>query len=282
MRKIIVTGKNGGLSVAVAEYLRKNGFETENLGLRGEEWKNCDFSKIDAIVHLAGLVPKDGVKSDEYYNVNFKLTEKLAEKAKAEGVKQFVYISTMAVYGIEPSLKRGEGVVYAQTECAPVSDYGKSKLLAEKALEKLKDDRFKVATIRVPSIYGVGKTEYLKQYGYSFGRLKFIPKAFTDKYKSIISVDNLSRLVYLLVANESDGVFCPDDGKISAFDICRLVMPEKKPSAILGLIVKLLSKSRRVTDYYGAVCYDESLTDVFNGDYRVRDYETSIKECYEK
>ena len=282
MKKVLVTGKNGGISLAVAHLLADNGFDVENIGVRGTEWKDISFSDVDFIVHVAGVVPKEGITADDFYIVNYKLTSALAEKAKAEGVKKFVYISSMAVYGVTPTLKKGGGVVYAQTPCAPSSDYGKSKLLAEQSLEKLEDERFKTAIIRVPSVYGKGKTEYLEQYNYSFGRLKSIPRAFTDRYKSIISVDNLCQLIYLIVKNDAEGVFCPDDGRISAFDLATAIMPKKKPSGFLGAIVKLFAFSARVQDYYGQVCYDRKLTEAFDGKYRKRECGSLIKEIYEE
>ena len=282
MQKVIVTGEKGALSLAVANALRESGLEVENLGLRGDAWKQRSFSGCRAIVHIAGIVPKPGVAAEDFYRVNTNLTKELAAKAKADGVAQFVYISSMAVYGVAPSFNKRKGVVSRITFCSPKSDYGKSKYFAEQAAESFKDDSFRVAVLRVPSIYGVGKTEYFETYRYFVGHLKKIPQVYTGHYKSIICVENLCRLIYLIVKNESEGVFCPDDGKISAFDLCRALMPEKKTSRFLGALVRLFGWNRRVKEYYGSVCYDPELTGVFNGDYRICDFRTVIEEANEK
>ena len=276
MPKVIVTGEKGALSLAVAAALRESGMETETIGVRDDAWKQRSFAECATVVHVAGVVPKPGVSAEDFYRVNTDLTKALAAKAKADGAKQFVYISSMAVYGIEPSLNKKTGVVRRDTVCAPTSDYGKSKLLAEQGLEALKDESFRVAVIRVPSIYGIGKTEYFETYRYFVGRFKKIPKAYTGHYKSIICVENLCRLISLIIQNGSEGIFCPDDGKISAVDLCRALMPEKKTSRLLGALVCLFGWNRRVKEYYGSVCYDSELTNVFGGAYRVCDYQTMI------
>lgn len=276
MQKVIVTGENGALSLAVAAALKESGLQVENLGLRNDEWKQHSFSGYRAIVHIAGIVPKPGVSAEDFYRVNTDLTKELASKAKADGVAQFVYISSMAVYGVVPTLNRKKGTVSKSTPCVPTGDYGKSKLLAEQSLEPLKDDAFRVAVIRVPSIYGVGKTEYFETHRRVMGHFKKIPQAYTGHYKSIICVENLCRLISLIVQNESEGVFCPDDGKISVVDICRALMPEKKPSRFLGFLIRLFGWDRRVASFYGSVCYDPELTGVFGGAYRVCDYQTMI------
>ena len=281
MKKVLVTGGKGAMSMAVAERLKANSYEVDNLSLRSDAWKKVDFACYDTIVHVAGAVPNGKNTANDFYSVNYSLTAALAKKASLSGVKQFIYISSMAVYGVVPSLKKGEGCVGKDTPCKPISDYGKSKLMAEQAVLSFSNDKFHVAIIRVPSVYGVGKTDYLEQYKYSFGRLKRIPKAFIDRYKSIISIDNLCQLIYLIVENGSIGVFCPDDGRISAFELSSLIMQDKKPSKMLGFLVSLFKFNRRVVDYYGSVCYDDALTNIFDGEYRITHYGELISKIYE-
>lgn len=283
MKKVLVTGKNGDLSMAVASWLSGRGYIAENVSLRDERWKNLDFSSFDSVVHIAGIVPKDGVKVEDFYNINSNLTRDFGVKVKADGVRHFIYISSMAVYGKEPSLDVKKGLVTDKTPCEPVSDYGKSKLLAEKYLQEIEDENFSVARIRVPSIYGKGKTEYLEQYKHLNEKFKKIPKAFNDRYKSVIYIDNLCELIYLAVSEKTSGVICPDDGQYSAYDICRALSPQKKTSRLMGLGLEiLLKKNISIKNYYGAIFYDKNLTEIYEGKYRIQTLEKAISEIVAK
>lgn len=120
------------------------------VSVRNSEWKKMDFSKYDTILHVAAIVHQKEQPEMEalYYAVNTKLTEELADKAKAERVRQFVFLSTMSVYGMTM------GQITEETECTPITFYGKSKLAAERYLCEQRSDTFKVAVIRPPMIYG--------------------------------------------------------------------------------------------------------------------------------
>ena len=187
MKKIVVTGEHGALSVELVQELRsRTDRPVENLGVRDGSWKTVDFSDVETIVHVAGLIPGKYTRPEDFYRVNRDLTRELATKAKAEGVEQFLYLSSMSVYGIEPSIKKRKGVVSANTPCAPKEDYGKSKFEAEEALRSLEDETFRVAIIRVPSLYSVGRTAYLDRIKRFFDRYPRIPRAFEDRFKSIL------------------------------------------------------------------------------------------------
>ena len=188
----------------------------------------------------------------------------------------------MAVYGITQSLEKGGGVVTEGTPCNAQEDYGKSKKLAEDCLSALADDCFKVAIVRVPSIYGEGKSEYLDRYKRFFDKFYAIPYVFTDKYKSVIYIDNVCELIYLIIENNGTGVFCPDDGEISAVGIYRAIERHKRKSCFLGFMARLFKKKTIITEYFGALCYDNSLTNVFDGKYRIVDYKTAIERIYGK
>ena len=281
MKKIVVTGEHGALSVELATELRNRTDQpVENLGVRGNLWREFDFSEVGIIVHVAGLIPGKNTRPEDFYRVNRDLTRELATKAKAEGVEQFLYLSSMSVYGIELSIEKGKGVVYANTPCAPKEDYGKSKFEAEEALRSLEDETFRVAIIRVPSLYNVGRTAYLDRIKRFFDRYPRIPRAFEDRFKSILYTGNLYALIGLLIERNSRGIFCPDDGKISAVDLYSAMVPEKKTSRIFGLAARIFKWRPRVKEYFGNCCYAEELTDLFGGAYRETDFRAAIRKIY--
>lgn len=283
MKKILITGKNGNVSTAIAEYLKqKHGVCTEQLSLRDGSWSQSDLCGFDAVIHVAGIVPKDGINPEDFYRINYRLTEEFAKKVKDCGIKHFIYISSMAVYGLGPQISAIKGTITDKTSCNPTTDYGKSKLLAENSLRELEDENFKLTVIRVPSIYGEGKTEYLDQYKHLADKFKYIPKAFTKNYKSMIYIDNLCELIYLIVKNAKYGIVCPDDGEISAFDVCRAIRNDKKVSRLEGVILSLLKYSSRIADYYGTICYCKELTEVFENKYRVCELSEAVVKSYEE
>ena len=85
-----------------------------------------------------------------YYRVNRDLAVKAARKARAEGVRQFILMSSMSVYGTDT------GVITPETVPQPVSFYGKSKLAAEELIQKEADEHFRVCILRPPMVYGPG------------------------------------------------------------------------------------------------------------------------------
>ena len=281
MKSVLITGTLG-LSKLVADRFGFNpNYKTSMLDLWGDDWKNSDFSGYDALVHVVGVTPQSAKSDADYEKVNVLLTEELAKRAKAAGVKQFVFISTMAVYGIEQQMDPLAGTVTDKTPCNPTSEYGKSKLRAERLLDAMRDKTFSVAHIRVPSIYGKGRTLYLDQFRYLADKLPLIPDAFRGRYKSAISVENLCELIFLVVNESADGIFCPDDGEISATMFCKAIYPRKRTSRLLGLGMELfLKKNERIRDYYGAVCYSRQLADCFDGKYRIKPYEEEIENAY--
>ncbi len=283
MRKVLITGITGELSVATRQRLQMdNELQVKQISLRDGRWREADFRQFDSIVHIVGITPEKATGEDEYYRLNTELTRSLAFKAKNEGVRQFVYISSMAVYGITQSMNPKLGVITAETFCAPNSLYGKSKLMAELALQELEDEGFGVSILRVPSVYGRGKTEYLDQYMYLGNKLPFIPIVFPHNYKSAIYIENLVELLYMIVVNGHTGIVCPDDGAFSALDYCCALQPYKKKSRFIGKMMEIFGKNNeRIIDYYGTICYDNSLTNMYNGMYRIYNLEESIKRTFD-
>ena len=278
-----MTGKNGSLSTSVADHLRaKKEYDVEQISLRGDAWRQSDFSDVESVIHIAGVTPQNAKSAEDYYKINSELTKDLAEKCKADGAKQFVYISSMAVYGVEQSMDISKGTVAKDTQPNPTTDYGKSKLLGEEYITPLESNDFRIAIVRVPSVYGKGKTEYIDQYKDLAEKLPVIPRAFEDHYKSAICVDNLCELIYLVVKDQAHGINCPDDGQISAVDFCSAIYPNKKKSRFIGKMMELILKSNaRILDYYGAVCYSQESSSVFDGQYRILDLKEAIIKAYE-
>jgi len=105
----------------------------------------------DAIIHLANIAndPCGDLDAKLTWEVNALATTLLADNAARAGVKQFIFASSASVYGI----KDNEPVVET-TVLEPVSDYNKTKMVAERALLSYRD-RMRVQIVRPATVCGV-------------------------------------------------------------------------------------------------------------------------------
>ncbi len=132
--KLLITGNNGYIAKNLARHFNEKGHDAGLMDVRADAWMEREFWGVDAIIHCAALVHAAGKNKpeSEFTRVNVRLTELLARKAKAEGVKAFVFMSTLAVYGLET------GHIAPDTLPAPKTPYGASKFEAEKRLYPLR------------------------------------------------------------------------------------------------------------------------------------------------
>ena len=170
-------------------------------------WHERDFSQFDVVFHVAGIAHQKETKEnmDDYYKINQDLAIEVATKAKEEGVRQFVFLSSMSVYGLV------KGRIGSQTKLKPNTNYGKSKLAAEEKINTLNDSSFKVCTLRPPMIYGKGcKGNYLSLRKFAL-KLKFFP--YVKNERSMLYIENLCEFIRLMILNEESGTFFPQNSE---------------------------------------------------------------------
>lgn len=208
MKNILITGANSYIGVSFEKYINANfgsDYKVDTVDMIDGSWKSHSFSEYDAVYHVAGIAHQKETKenSELYYKVNRDLAIEVAKKAEADGVGQFVFLSSMSVYGMET------GVISKETAPAPKTNYGKSKLQAEEGITALRSDNFKVAVLRPPMVYGDGcKGNY--QSLVSFAR-KLPVFANYKNQRSMIHIDNLTKFVKSVIDGEKDGLFLPQD-----------------------------------------------------------------------
>ena len=162
MRKILITGANSYIGVSFEKYMERydGSYEIDTVDMIDGSWREKDFSSYDVIFHVAGIAHSDTGKISEerkklYYSVNTDLTLETAKKAKHEGVKQFIFMSSAIVYGDSACVGRTKRIS-KDTPVSPNNCYSDSKVLAENGLRELQDEQFKVVILRPPMIYGKG------------------------------------------------------------------------------------------------------------------------------
>ena len=285
---ILVTGKNSYIGESIKNHLTRLGHIVSEVDTIGDEWKNIDYSLYDSVVHVAAIVHDDAKTASKelFYKVNTALPFEIAKLAKSNGVKQFVFISTMAVYGVEKSLNKSESMVSFDTPLNPVSLYGESKLQAERLLKTIESEDFVVSCVRPPNVYGPKcRGNYINLFG-KLSKLLFVcPCAYTDVSQSMLYIDNLSELVRLVIENRSSGVYMPQDDHIpNMVDIIEGIRKayNKKTirSKFLGKCMKLFSKVSIVNKIYGGVCYDRKLSDCFDNEYQIVPFEKGLELTY--
>lgn len=287
MKKILITGAHSYIGTSVAEYLARwpEKYAVDTLSVRGEKWKQADFSGYDAVFHVAGIAHADvGHVSEErkaeYYAVNRDLTLAVAEKAKADGVGQFLYMSSAIVYGDSAPIGKRK-VITKDTPVAPANFYGDSKVQAEKGLKKLESDAFRVAVLRPPMIYGPGSKGNYPTLSKMARKLPLFPKV--DNQRSMLYVENLAECVRLLIEQGIGGIFWPQNREYSnTSQLVALIAKAHGKHIVLvpgfTWALKLLSHcTGLVNKAFGSLCYDPALR-AAPGDYCVADLARSIEE----
>ena len=204
MKQILITGKNSYIARKTGQHLKnydKEGiyYSITFISVRDSAWKSESFWKYDVIIHCAAIVHRKEKRSlcEEYRKINTQLTEEIAKKAKAEGVKQFIFLSTMNVYGMET------GIITNQTLPFPKSLYGKSKLEAEKVLEDMRSEKFKVCILRPPMVYGKGCRGNYRRLSEFVNIMPVFPDV--DNKRSMIYIENLCHCIKQVIEEERDG-----------------------------------------------------------------------------
>ena len=281
---ILIIGKNSYIGNHIDEWLVKSGHTVTQLDVLANAWMSFDYSAFDAIVHVAGIVHRPDCNDWELYKrVNADMPLEIAQKAKSQGVKQYIYFSTMGVYEISKELC--PSIVFKDTPLVEDggSMYGKSKLMAEKALHELHDGTFSVAIVRPPSVYGKGcKGGYITGFTKIARLFPIFPRAYEDVKQSFIYIDNLSECVRIIIDNHLASVFCPQDDEIPNANrlfavICQCLGKKYRSSKLLGFVLKLFSFVPLVKKAYGGIEYDRSVSDMPGYNYVVVPFEEGFK-----
>lgn len=277
MKKVLITGENSFIGTSLQNWLIRNPneYQVYSIDMNGVSWKEFDFSQYDVVFHVAGIAHINETKINQslYYKVNRDLAYETAKKAKEEGIKQFIFLSSMSVYGIE------NGVIDNSSPCKPRSSYGKSKLEAEGLINELNSDAFIVATLRPPLVYGrYSKGNYPKLAKLALST-PFFPKV--DNSRSMIYIDNLSEFVKQIIDNKSGGLFFPQNAEyVNTSEMVRLIAEVNGKQILMTKLFNPLLMQLRlglVSKVFGNLVYDMRMSE-YENDYRVCGFRESIEK----
>lgn len=261
MSKLLITGSNGFIgNYFINNY--KSKYNIETFSFLKDDINSLDCRYLDAVFHLSALVHQmGGASASEYEKINVTQTIELAKKAKESGVKNFVFMSTVKVYGEETNRKYTENTV-----CNPEDDYGKSKLKAEQELQKLEDEDFKISIIRTPIVYGYGVKANIKNLINLVNKVPVLPFGKIKNKRSMVYIGNLCHLVDEIIIQKKSGIFLAcDDEPLSTSKLIELIAKnlDKKIYLIkipfFATLLKILKPSfhKRL---YGSLEVDNNIT----------------------
>ena len=282
MKSVAITGRSSFIGNALRERLEAfpERYRVRMVSLRGEDWRGEGFAGADCVVHAAGIahIKAKSIPDADYYRVNRDLALEAARRAKADGARQFVLLSSAIVYG-EASPAGARRQIGPDTPTAPANAYGRSKLEAEQGLLALADEGFRVAVVRPPMVYGRGCKGNYNQLARLAGALPVFPRF--DNARSVLYVENLAECLRLILDAEAGGLFFPQDARqLSTAELVDLVARARGRRVrflrCLNPAVRLLGRRGIVRRAFGDMAYDSSMSRA-PGDYRRFDTQTAIR-----
>lgn len=227
------------------------------------------LSGCDAVVHLAARAhkvrDKGAAAEEDYRRVNVDATLRLAEQAADAGVRRFVFISSIGVMG-----ESSRQPLTETDPIAPVSEYAKSKALAEQSLWRLTERMvMELVVLRPVLVYGPGNPGNLDRLLGLIGRRFPLPLANVRNLRSLVSVDYLADAIRRSMTHPqaANQLFLVADGvDVSTPDIIRAMARGMQrsdpllrcPPWALGLLARLFGKGRELKKIAGTLQVDST------------------------
>lgn len=289
MKKILITGANSYIGTSFERYIKQNysnDYSIDTADLHNDNnWRQKSFAGYDSVFHVAGIAHSDNGKISPgkeklYYSVNTDLAIETAKKAKADGAKQFIFMSSAIVYGESAPIGKRKRIT-KDTPLSPANCYSDSKMEAENGILPLNDETYKIVILRPPMIYGEGcKGNYplLKKIA-----LKTPIFPYVHNERSMLYIENLCEFVRLMVEYEEEGIFWPQNAEYSnTSELVQMIATAhgKKVRIVRGFgwVLKFLSHmTGLVNKAFGNLSYEKSMSE-----YKVEYRKYTLKESIER
>lgn len=287
MKRVLITGANSYIGTSFEKRARNHyasEIYIETLDMKNSKWREKNFSNYDVIFHVAGIAHADNGKENEevkarYFSVNRDLAIETAKKAKNEGVKHFIFMSSMLVYGSQYQR------INENTIPKPLTFYALSKWQADEGIRALADEKFSVAMLRPPMIYGKNCKGNYKL----LSKIAKISPFFPDykNERSMLFIENLCEFVCNVIIKEKNGIFFPQNSDyVQTSEMVREIAKVNGRKIFIsrffnflvafGLLIKPFRISEKISKAFGNLTYEKNMSE-YDFDYRVADLATSIK-----
>lgn len=280
--KVLIVGADSYIGKSLKEYLKgTKDIEVDMVHASNDEWKSKDFNGYDSILHLAGLVHKKESKYSDniYYKINRDLVIDVASKAKESGVKQFIFMSTAAVFGSNVTC------IDKSTVPNPTTVYGKSKLQGEEEVLKLQNKKFSIVIVRPPMVYGYNCKGNFQRLVKLVQVLPIFPSI--NNRRSMIYIDNLCEFLKLIILKQLEGYYHPqNDEYVSTKELVELISMNLNCKirfirVFNFLISRLKGNIGSLNKVFGDLYYTKDLSSSLDADlshYCLVDFEDSVRK----
>jgi nucleoside-diphosphate-sugar epimerase len=213
--RVLVTGHNGYIGSVMVPFLQRAGHEIT--GLDTYLYEDCTFGRevpdlpslrmdlrdvtpadlagFDAVIHLAALCndPLGNLNPGSTYDINHLASVRLAEAAKAAGVGRWLFASSCSLYGLA-----GDDLLTEEAAFNPITAYGESKILTERDVRPLADDRFSPVFLRNATAYGVSprlRCDIVVNnlVGYAFTQGDVLIQSDGSPWRPLVHIEDISR-----------------------------------------------------------------------------------------
>ena len=291
MKKVLITGANSYIGVSFENYVHEHyssELSIDTVDMIDGSWREKDFSVYDIVYHVAGLAHADvGNVSEEvkskYYAINTDLAIETAKKAKEDGVKQFVFMSSAIVYGDSAPYGKTKRIT-ADTEPKPANFYGESKWQADKGVRELADGSFTVTVLRPPMIYGKNSKGNYPTLAKMAKKLPIFPDVQNER--SMLYIENLCEFLSQVMIRGEGGIFWPQNTeytrtsemvKIIASETNHRIHVSKALNWVVSIASAIPGKKRGLANKaFGNLSYDQSMSQ-YDFRYQIVTLKESIK-----
>jgi UDP-glucose 4-epimerase len=220
LAKILITGAKSFVGTNFRRFSKFR--EVDEISLYDSKPEDINFSQYDIVLHLAAIVHQSKkIPDKEYFFINRDLCLNVAKHSKKGGVKQFIFLSTIKVYGdfiTDPNIRNEDST------CFPDDAYGKSKLEAEFGLRKLEGPDFIVSVIRTPLVYGEGVKANMMSLVRLIEKIPILPFKAINNKRNFTYIENLIGFIDRIIIKKASGVFIAmDDKAISTTELLNFI-----------------------------------------------------------
>lgn len=289
---VLIAGADSYIGESFRSYCEKHypNISINTLDMRKPEWRCYPFQTdsgrlFDTVFHVAGIAHADVGKASaaeqvRYYEINCDLAVECAEKSRDAGIHQFIFMSSMIIYG-------GAEKIDEFTLPSPANFYGDSKWQGDKGVRALAEPRrYEVAVLRPPMIYGKGSKGNYPQLSKIAKYTPIFPKV--DNTRSMLYIENLCEFVAQLILSGEGGIYFPQNAEYSntselvatigtavgsRIHISRIL----SPAVLLSKKVSIGKVRRLAEKAFRSSYYDQGLSQYEGLDYQKIDLEESIK-----